>query len=424
MSTELTNVVEQVPDYLREYTGENVDNSEYQSPGGLPIWQLSFQGGKWQVRSGDTVKYVPNSEGYAAAYVDVIIVRANPAIRTKAFYEGTYVPGENKAPRCASSNGIAPDQRIANPISLACNGCPKDAWKDGIRPDGTKESGKDCKDYKLLAVVPLADPENAACNGPMLLRISPDSLGNSNEYRIAQDKANPPRALHAIITRLSMDTTTAYPKVVFERIGWIPPEVKLIVAKWRNNSHTDRVLQLDVPTWGSQSSSPPQHVAGMETAQQPTADVIAANQANSVAAIAAAQRVAAIKAAQEAAQAKAKMSAPNGHITPGVVTQPEPPTAPTPQPTAPTPPPPPPAPVAVTAPVDPALLARRAALVEAQARARAAEEELKALEAAAAEVPAAPPVTPVTVDPVLGTSAGSSKGLLEQLDAEFASIPG
>src|SRR5690606_25144461 len=62
-----------------------------------------------------------------AMMLQVVVVGANPN-KTKAYYEGPYVDGEDREPDCQSSDGIVPDERVENPVSNACATCPMNRW--------------------------------------------------------------------------------------------------------------------------------------------------------------------------------------------------------------------------------------------------------------------------------------------------------
>ena len=87
--------------------------------------------------------------------MDVIIVGANPKT-SKAFYATAYVPGENKAPDCASDNGEVPNPGVPSPQSPNCATCKNNVLGSKTTPSGAKS--KLCNETRNLAVVPAADP--------------------------------------------------------------------------------------------------------------------------------------------------------------------------------------------------------------------------------------------------------------------------
>ena len=63
----------------------------------------------------DKEDVVTDREGNPAPTIKVVIldqIKKN----SRSFYEGQYVAGENKPPRCSSVDGITPDASIAEPM--------------------------------------------------------------------------------------------------------------------------------------------------------------------------------------------------------------------------------------------------------------------------------------------------------------------
>lgn len=141
-------------------------------------------------------------------HLDVVIVAVNPHGLSKIYYAGAYDPaGDGTGPDCYSDNGVAPSARAAKPQCGTCAACPHNAWGSKITPSGAQV--KACADVKKVAVLLAANT-----GGPVFeLRIPAASLSNLGAYVRGLDAAGIPAA--SVITRMSFDTASDYPKLLF-----------------------------------------------------------------------------------------------------------------------------------------------------------------------------------------------------------------
>jgi hypothetical protein len=82
--------------------------------------------------------------------MDVVII---DSIMENKYYEGKYDPNNAQGPACYAfgrdEDDMKPHDKVADPISDSCVGCPNNEWDSG---DGGK--GKACKNIRRLAVIP------------------------------------------------------------------------------------------------------------------------------------------------------------------------------------------------------------------------------------------------------------------------------
>lgn len=141
-------------------------------------------------------------------YLDVVLVGVNSHGLSKIYYSGAYDPaGDGTAPDCYSDNGVAPSERATRPQCGTCAACPHNVWGSKITPSGAQV--KACADVKKVAVLLANNTEGAVFE----LRIPSASLSNLGAYVRGLDAAGIPAA--SIITRLSFDTASDYPKLLF-----------------------------------------------------------------------------------------------------------------------------------------------------------------------------------------------------------------
>ena len=142
--------------------------------------------------------------------LSVVVVGANPAL-SKSFYKSSYTD-ETSKPDCFSFDGKEPSKESSDPQSDICALCPKNAW--GSRTTPTGQRVKACADQKRLAVVLADDPRGTV----YLLQVTPTSLKNLNAYqKVLQSKSISPEIVK---TRLTLDDSVSYPKLVFEFGGF------------------------------------------------------------------------------------------------------------------------------------------------------------------------------------------------------------
>lgn len=217
---------------------------------------VSFRSSKWRVvhKGVETLVRRPEPPHEPVASLEAVIVRGSKYI-SKTFYEKTFVDGEKAAPDCFSLNGVTPDVSAPKKQATTCAACPKGAYGSKTNPNG--KPAKACSDGRRVAVVPLADIDNEAFGGPMLLRIPPTGLGELQAYDAKMRAAG--YKLYQIATRISFDETTAYPRLVFSGIRPLTDEEAAKVVTLRQDARVERILHnaSDMLAQPSESEAPP-----------------------------------------------------------------------------------------------------------------------------------------------------------------------
>jgi hypothetical protein len=111
---------------------------------------IRMAGKNWKIQTGGkTYAYIREDDGSPLPNLDVVIVGIHPGpANSRVFYPGAYQEDSTNPPTCASLNGVVPDPGVPIPQHKTCNGCPNDQWKPN-------RGGKDCKEHKRVAIVPL-----------------------------------------------------------------------------------------------------------------------------------------------------------------------------------------------------------------------------------------------------------------------------
>ena len=231
------------------------DNTDLSSGVALSFPILAIGTNQWVVRwkGEDRLVTIPNTE-YPAPYVDVVLIKAQKEM-SRVFYaplpggQSSYVQGQRgKKPDCWSSNGIKPDELVANPVNPVCATCPNDAWGSGASPAAPK--AKACQQRRRTVVVPYApgiDLTNEAEGGPMLLSVPPGSLTNLAHYKDTLDEmelADGSKSVPycAVVTRLSYEPLLKFSKVVFQYLKPLDDAESDVIAGLRDAEVVTRIL--------------------------------------------------------------------------------------------------------------------------------------------------------------------------------------
>jgi hypothetical protein len=274
---------------------------------------------------------ITDERGFPVPDVQVVILRGQKGLSRTYYPPGSFVEDQNQRPLCWSSDGIRPDETVAEPFSATCATCPNAAWGSGASPVAPKAQA--CQQRRRTVIVPYGpDLTNEDGGGPVLLSVPPGSLVNQQAY--GQWLKDNSLKYVGCVTQLSFDPDKAFPKIEF---GYIKPltddEVRVILGT-RNNEQIERILNskinvdgpevMDGPVQesasagGDSGAAPPKPAAPVHRQTQQRAPAQAAPASASAvnpptdAAKAALARAAAAKANTQAAQApKPAAPAPN-----------------------------------------------------------------------------------------------------------------
>jgi hypothetical protein len=222
--------------------GPDEGAEEISAGAGSPMGILSIRGKVMRLRyRGDETIVRDPASGEPVGFLDVVLVAGNPNL-SKMYYAKAYVEGSDEPPDCMSVNGDAPDPTVPNRQNPTCPDCRWNVWGSKITPQGTKTRA--CGDSRRIAIVPANDISNEAWGGPVLLRVPAASLGPLQQYgdRLKQLGTK----FYAVVTRLSFDSSKAYPQLAFRPIGGLTQVQYEQVRGLRDSEQLKRVLSLAV----------------------------------------------------------------------------------------------------------------------------------------------------------------------------------
>jgi len=226
MANEVT-TVESIPSYLQPYRPSVAATQEYQVPGGSPLPVLSLEGKVFTVRWKGENDLLRNAEGYNAQWINIIIVQAKQEI-TKTWYVNPFGDGEKGAPDCFSLDGVKPDPSSPKRQNDVCGPCRWNQWNSA--PVG---KGKACKDGKVVAFMLENDHDGQWYEGPIMLRIPPDSFGDFRDF--VKEQLDADRYPHHIVTRVRFDPQERF-RLNFAFARWISEEENDWISYWRDPS--------------------------------------------------------------------------------------------------------------------------------------------------------------------------------------------
>lgn len=236
---------------------------------------LGIKSGKWhyRFRGDDSILMgAPDKQGrsFPTPAVYVVILKAQQQL-SRTYYATGYVEGANAPPDCWSSDGVAPDPSVAQPINPVCATCPNDAWGSGATPAAPK--AKACQQRRRTVVVPYSkDLTNEMGGGPILLSVPPGSLTNQVAYgNMLRDN----RVHYAgVVTELSFtqDPNVAFPKIEFTYVKSLTDAEAQVIIEMREHEQVNRILQTKMVPAEMDNAPPPeqpQATAGAAQAQRP-----------------------------------------------------------------------------------------------------------------------------------------------------------
>jgi hypothetical protein len=180
---------------------------------------IGYKGKIWSLRTrGESHIFLRPDDGTPIGYIDVVILRSAP-VKAKSYYlAGAFdeQQSQGKRPICASIDGIKPDLDVLDKQADVCALCPRNEW----RTDANGRKGRDCSDYKRLAVLLLPNQTakmfGQALVEPVFLRVPPDSLNDLAVF--GENMAQQGWPYSSFVTRISFDSTKSHPKFVFKAV--------------------------------------------------------------------------------------------------------------------------------------------------------------------------------------------------------------
>ncbi len=198
---------------------------------------LAIRGSKFRLRFNGEEELIKEADGSPKQHLDVVILKATAALQ-KRYYANDFVEGENSAPSCFSMDGVRPDPTAENPQNDVCASCKWNAL--GTAKMG---NGKACSDSRRVAFVPRGNLQNDRFGGPVLLVVPAMSLKSLSNINPELRRQYGRIGYNEVVTRLSFDPSTSYPRLVFTPVAKLDNEDRAIIADHYRSGAVARVLQ-------------------------------------------------------------------------------------------------------------------------------------------------------------------------------------
>lgn len=244
---------------------------------------IGYKGKTWSLRyRGDRKNILDPRTGAPSGYLDVIIL-GQAQQKSKSFYK-EYVQGqEGDRPLCASMDGLVPDLDVVAKQSDTCALCPRNEWKTDPT---TGRKGRECTDYKRLAVLILPTQTKPLLGEPLIepvfLRVPPDSL--TSLAVMGETMGRSGFHYSAYITRITFDPNKAHPEMVFRPLQGLTDAEAPVILAMRDDPNVGRItggnvvgsLKAVEQALQPQLQAPGTNALGLGAPATPTASLIAA----------------------------------------------------------------------------------------------------------------------------------------------------
>ena len=206
---------------------------------------IGYKGKCWSLRYRGETHLFKDKAGQLTPTIDVVILHAAPG-KSKSYFPN-WEDGSTDPPLCASIDGIVPDPDVEQQQAEACGICPRNELK--VQKNGRR--GKECTDYKRLAVALMPNVTARMFGEPMLepvfLRVPPASL---NALALLDQKMGAKGLGYhysAYLTRISFvqvdgkGQPLSYPQMQFYAVRPLTKEELLPVLDLRKDPQCQRI---------------------------------------------------------------------------------------------------------------------------------------------------------------------------------------
>lgn len=208
---------------------------------------LGYKGKVWSLRyRGERKTFVRPDDGTPANYLDVIIL-GQAKNKSKSFF-AKYDPNSGDGgdrPLCSSIDGVLPDDDVTQKQAESCALCPRNVWKTDA---ATGRRGRECTDYKRLAVLVLPPQTRAILGQPLMeavfLRVPPASL---NSLAIMGDTMEK-QGYHfsSYITRIMFDPQKSWPEMQFKPVQELTDAEAPVIFELMGDDLVKRITEGDI----------------------------------------------------------------------------------------------------------------------------------------------------------------------------------
>jgi len=232
MSTDLISILQQNAALVQ--TGVDEDTLAVAGGSGNQSKRISIKGGVFRkIVGGKEVALIEDR------HMEVIFVKMAHDPQ-RMFYSSGYKEGEKVSPVCWSSNAKTPDKEVKTPQAPTCDSC-----KHSVKGSGPNGTGTACRISWRTAVVLPSDPAGdvlqlvipgKSCWGEKRRPFQP-YIRNLKDLNISKD---------VLVTRMSFDTKSEAPRLLFSMHAAVPPELRETIVKQSQSPAAEQAVKLTV----------------------------------------------------------------------------------------------------------------------------------------------------------------------------------
>lgn len=224
------------------FAGLNPEEESLADGIGSSYGVVGYKGKVWTLRlRGETYTFTRPDDGTPAPFLDVIVLRA-AGYKSKSYYPKDSFNDDTSAgsrPICSALDGVNPDSDVQEKQAPACAICPRNEWK----VDANGRKGRECSDYKRLAVLILPSATKALLGSPLMepvfLRIPAASLNDLAILGEAMTK----QGFHysTYITRIGFQLDKPHPQMTFKALQALTEKEAPVVIPMREDPQSYRI---------------------------------------------------------------------------------------------------------------------------------------------------------------------------------------
>lgn len=211
---------------------------------------IGYKGKVWTLRyRGDRKTIVRPDDGTPSGHLDVIIL-GQAKSKSKSFYKAYDAnTSDGDRPICSSVDSVVPDADVQIKQCDSCVICPRNVWKTDAT---TGRKGRECTDYKRLAVLILPTQTKPIMGTPLLeplfLRVPPDSLNSL--AMMGETMAHQGYHYASYVTRITFDPAKAHPCMVFRPLQGLSDGEAPLILELRADPTVGRITGGEAGTVG------------------------------------------------------------------------------------------------------------------------------------------------------------------------------
>lgn len=229
-----------VPAYLQAFQSQIGKNIMV---GGASRNRLGLKGNRFRIIVGGQEEGVVDDN-----FLDIVMVGAAEGV-SRIYYADGFDPSVKQAPTCYSKKGDEPAADVSNKQSTKCATCPQNEKGSRVADGGAKVRA--CQFFKRLAVVLPSDPSRVYQLDCKSMSVFGESKPTANKFSMKEyGQKLSTRGIDPsmIVTRLSFDTDSSVPKLLFMPTRYLDEAEAAAIQDVINGEEVKNILEITAQT--------------------------------------------------------------------------------------------------------------------------------------------------------------------------------